>query len=175
MFERPLSFHRYTFDCILGGPSSALALSTFVSQPISAMTASPHRRETLLRLWRSRYAVELVLLIFLWTTYAYFYQSTGTNEAVRFDQIRALVQDHTLAIDTYCYNSPDLVRYPDPGGKLYPNKSPGLTLLGVVPWAVLSSVLTPLRAVGLPEWVYWHLLTYFTIVLSVSLVSALGA
>ena len=75
--------------------------------------------------WLRAHRIEILLFVFLWTTYGYFYQSTGTNEAVRFDQIRALVQDHTLAIDTYCYNSPDLIRYPKETGKLYPNKGPG--------------------------------------------------
>jgi hypothetical protein len=49
--------------------------------------------------WYRTYTVELLLLILLWGTYTYFYQSTGTNEAVRFDQIRALVHDHTLVIN----------------------------------------------------------------------------
>ena len=122
-----------------------------------------------------RHAIELLLFTLLWTTYAYFYQSTGTNEAVRFDQIRALVLDHTLAIDTYSYNSPDLIRYPKDTGRIYPNKAPGMTFIGAIPFALLSNVFSPLKAVGLPEWIYWHLLTYLTTIFTVSLVSALAA
>jgi hypothetical protein len=125
--------------------------------------------------WYRTYAVELLLLILLWGTYTYFYQSTGTNEAVRFDQIRALVHDHTLVINKYCFNSPDLVGDPRGTSAIYPNKAPGMTFIGVIPFAVLSSVFGWLKAGGLPEWIYWHLLTYLTTVFTVSLMSALAA
>lgn len=125
--------------------------------------------------WLRTFQVELLLFLLLWITYAYFYQSTGTNEAVRFDQIRALVHDHTLAIDTYCSNSPDLIRYPKDTGRLYPNKAPGMTFIAVIPFALLSAALSPVRALGIPEWVYWHVLTYLTTVFTVSLMSALAA
>ena len=146
-----------------------------MSDLLSAISKSEVHREVLPRSWPRKYQIELLLLILLWTTYAYFYQSIGTNEAVRFDQMRALVQDHTLAIDTYCYNSPDQIRYPEHTGRLYPNKAPGLTLIGAIPFALLSKLLSPLRAVGMPEWFYWHLLTYLIIVFTVSLISALSA
>lgn len=119
--------------------------------------------------------IEILLFVLLWTTYAYFYQSTGTNEAVRFDQIRALVQDHTLTIDKYCFNSPDLIRYPPNTGHIYPNKAPGMTFLGSIPFALVCITLAPFRAAGLPEWIYWHVVAYATTVFAVSSLSALAA
>lgn len=119
--------------------------------------------------------VEILLFVSLWITYAYFYQSTGTNEAVRFDQIRALVHDQTLAIDKYSFNSPDLIRYPEKTGHIYPNKAPGMTILGTIPFALVTILLAPFRAALLPEWIYWHVVTYTTTVLVVSLLSALAA
>jgi hypothetical protein len=123
----------------------------------------------------SSHHIEILLFVLLWTTYAYFYQSTGTNEAVRFDQIRALVHDHTLAIDKYAFNSPDLIRYPEKTGHIYPNKAPGMTFLGTIPFAIVTVVLTPFRAAGLPEWIYWHAVAYTTTAFAVSLFSALAA
>jgi hypothetical protein len=119
--------------------------------------------------------IEILLFVLLWVTYAYFYQSSGTNEAVRFDQIRALVHDRTLAIDRYCFNSPDLIRYPEKTGHVYPNKAPGMTLLGTIPFALVSITLAPFRAAGLPEWIYWHVVAYTTTVFAVGLLSALAA
>ena len=117
-----------------------------VSDPLSPATKSEVSTAVGWRRWYRSYQIEILLFVLIWTTYAYFYQSTGTNEAVRFDQIRALTHDHTLAIDKYCYNSPDLIRYPNDTGRLYPNKAPGLTLIGNIPFALLSPVFGLLRA-----------------------------
>ena len=116
------------------------------------------------------------MFLLLWATHAYFYQSTQHNEAARFDQIRAIVEDHTLEINKYWWNSADIIHYPkNSSDHIYPNKAPGMTLLSVVPFGILSFWLSGFRAFGLPEWVYWHLLTYPTIVFTVSLLSALAA
>ena len=37
--------------------------------------------------WISRHCVELLLFTLIWTTYAYFYQATGDNEAARLDRV----------------------------------------------------------------------------------------
>ena len=125
--------------------------------------------------WLRSVRTELLLFALLFVSYAYFYQSTGTSEAVRFDQIRALVHDHTLTIDKYCFNSPDLVRYPKETGSLYPNKAPGMTFAGAIPFALFSPILSWLQMLGLPDGVFWHLLTYLTTVFTVSVISALAA
>lgn len=126
--------------------------------------------------WRRRYRVELLLFLLLWSTFAYFYQSTQQNEAVRFDQTRAIVQDHTLAINKYSLNSADVIHYSRDGQDLiYPNKAPGTSLLAVPHFLVGSLILKPALAAGLPPGVYWHLLAYATIIFSISLLSALAA
>jgi PA14 domain len=126
--------------------------------------------------WIRTHRTELWLFLLLWGTYAYFYQSTYHNEAARFDQLRAIVQDHTLEINKYWWNSADIIHYSrGASDHIYPNKAPGMTLLAIIPFGILSLCLRMLRTVGLPEWIYWHLLTYLTTILTVSLLSALAA
>jgi len=122
------------------------------------------------------HCVELLLFVLLWGTFAYFYQSTQQNEAARFDQTRAIAQEHRLAIDDYWWNSADVIRYTKNGRDyIYPNKAPGTTLLAVPSFWVITHLLKPFTAVGLPEWVYWHIVVYFTIILTISLLSSLAA
>lgn len=126
--------------------------------------------------WIQAHRVELLLFILLWGTFAYFYQSTQQNEAARFDQTRAIAQDHTLAIDKYWWNSADVIRYSKDGADhIYPNKAPGTTLLAVPVFWVITHAFKPLISIGLPEWIYWHLVAYFTIIFTISLLSALAA
>lgn len=125
--------------------------------------------------WFRSHRVELLLFVLLWTTYAYFYQSTQQNEAARFDQIRAIVQDQTLAINQYWWNSADVIHYPrKDGSHIYPNKAPGMTLLATVPFGLWFLSLKLFAAAGMPQWLYWHLVTYLTVIFTVSLVSALA-
>jgi PA14 domain len=129
-----------------------------------------------LKRWARRYRVELLLFALLWITDAYFYQSTQHNEAVRFDQLRAIVQDHRLEIDRYWWNSADEIHYHNKGTThVYPNKAPGMTLLALVPFGILSHFLTGLGNLGPPPWAYWHVLVYLTTLFTVSLLSALAA
>src|SRR5207247_60365 len=88
-----------------------------------------------------KHRVELLLFVLLWGTFAYFYQSTQQNEAARFDQTRAIAQEHRLAIDDYWWNSADVIRYTKNGRDyIYPNKAPGTTLLAVpVFWVLFFS------------------------------------
>jgi hypothetical protein len=123
-----------------------------------------------------KHRVELLLFVLLWGTFAYFYQSTQQNEAARFDQTRAIAQEHRLAIDDYWWNSADVIRYTKNGRDyIYPNKAPGTTLLAVPFFWVITHLLKPFMAVGLPEWVYWHMVAYLTIIFTISLLSALSA
>jgi hypothetical protein len=126
--------------------------------------------------WIRTRRIELLLFVLLWTTYGYFYQSTQHNEAARLDQTRAIVQDHTLLINKYWWNSADVIHYfKDGSDHIYPAKAPGMSLLAVLPYGFFSAVLALFRTIGLPEWVYWHLVTYLTVVFTVSLLSALAA
>lgn len=140
------------------------------------LPASFKQRYPPLRQWMQANRVELLLFLLLWGTFAYFYQSTQQNEAARFDQTRAIVEDHTLAINNYWWNSADVIRYTKNGQDyIYPNKAPGTTLLAVPVFWVVTHVLRPFKAVGLPEWVYWHLVAYLTIIFTIGLLSALAA
>lgn len=128
-----------------------------------------------IREWVGRHRVELLLFILLWSTYSYFYQATGDNEACRLDQLRALVADHTLKIDKYWWNTADVIHYPPgAGAAVYPNKAPGTTLLLAPAYAVVVALLSPLRDLGVPEWLYWHLLIYLLTIFTISLFCALA-
>ncbi|MEJ2086823.1 MAG: hypothetical protein P8Y44_14365, partial [Acidobacteriota bacterium] len=115
----------------------------------------------------------LLLFLLLWPTYAYFYQSGAQNEAARLDQARALVEDGSLWVDRYAYNSADLISYERDGERHhYSGKAPGTTLLVAAPMKLWSTVL---GAFELSEAVHWHLVVYLTTVFTVSLLSALAS
>jgi hypothetical protein len=69
-------------------------------------------------------------------TYAYFFQGGGWNANVRFDLVRAIVEQHTLRIDGYETNTGDLA-FRD--GHYYCDKAPGLSLLAVPVYAALHT------------------------------------
>ena len=161
--------------------TSAAAVQDQVEAGASSDAASPaptlaDGRWSKIRRFARVHAVELTLFLFLWATYAYFYQSTQHNEAARFDQIRALTHDGTLSINKYWWNSADVIHYPKNGTDyIYPNKAPGTTFVGVLPFVVASGLVAPARQFGLPEWLAWHIITYLTTIFSVALLSAFAA
>lgn len=77
----------------------------------------------------------LFLLTFL--TYAWFYAGAGWNQNAQFDLTRAIVERHTFAIDDYAANTGDVSLS---GGHAYSNKAPGLSFLGVLPYAPLYAL-----------------------------------
>ena len=77
-------------------------------------------------------AVWLSLLTF--ATYAYFHAGGGWNQNSQFDLTRAIVERHTFAIDAYARNTGDVSTR---GGHVYTNKSPGLSIVGAIPYAIL--------------------------------------
>jgi hypothetical protein len=70
---------------------------------------------------------------------AYFFQSTGHNEAARLDQMRAVTERGEWWIDAYASNTADAIKI---GDHIFPNKAPGVTLLGIVPWALARGALS---------------------------------
>jgi hypothetical protein len=113
-----------------------------------------------------------LLFLLLFASYAYFYQSAKHNEAARFDQVRALVERGTFAIDAFAHNSADVVEVVRDGRPhVYPNKAPGLTGLALLPFAFWSGLLSPLEAAS---HVHWHAVAYLTTVTTVGLLSALA-
>jgi hypothetical protein len=71
----------------------------------------------------------------LLASYAYFYQAGGWNENSRMDLVRAIVEDHTLAIDRFHANTGDKARF---GSHYYSDKAPGVSLVGAPVYAVLT-------------------------------------
>jgi hypothetical protein len=117
--------------------------------------------------------VKVLLFALLWLTYAYFYQSTHPNEAARFDQARAIIEQGVLYIDRYAFNTGDAVIVVSDGLRhVYPNKAPGTTILGVAPLAFWSNLL---GLFGMQEQARWHLAVYLTILTTISLISTLAA
>jgi PA14 domain len=121
----------------------------------------------------ARTEAALLIVVLLWPTYAYFYQSAQHNETARLDLTRALVEDHAVSVDKYRFNSGDLVRHTRDGQmRTYSSKAPGVSLLGVVPlwWTHHALSLLPL-----PDFIHWHAVAYVTVVCTVGLLSVLAA
>lgn len=130
----------------------------------------------MLKHWITKYRTEVLLFLLLLGSYAYFYQSTQHNEAARFDQLRAIVENHTLQINQYWWNTADVIHYPKDGSDhIYPNKAPGMTLINLVPYVAVSCAVSSLTHMGFPPWAYWHTVVYLTTLLGVGTLSALAA
>jgi hypothetical protein len=119
--------------------------------------------------------VPLLILALLWPTYAYFYQGSQHNEAARFDQLRAIVEDGELHIERYAWmNTADGFQYgPSPDAMhTYPNKAPGTVFLALVPFAFWRAAL---QGLAVSEGVYWHLVAHGTTVIVSGLLSSVAA
>ncbi len=103
-------------------------------------------------------------------SYAYFYQASDQSTAARFDLIRSVLERRSLWIDGFCgYNTADIINI---ANHYYSVKAPGTSLTGLLPWSLLSwFVSLPLAAAHEP--LMWVILTYLTIVISISLPVAL--
>ncbi|MEO8033913.1 MAG: hypothetical protein ABI837_05730 [Acidobacteriota bacterium] len=74
------------------------------------------------------------LFALLFFAYAYFFGGCGFNQNATFDLTRALVEQHTIAIDRYAGNTDDVSFH---AGHTYVNKAPGLSFLAAVPYALM--------------------------------------
>jgi hypothetical protein len=72
-----------------------------------------------------------VIAAAVFVSYAYFYQGEGYNQNSRFDLTRAIIEEHTLRIDTYQSNTGDKSVV---DGHFYSDKAPGLALAAVPVW-----------------------------------------
>jgi hypothetical protein len=124
---------------------------------------TPLTREARASSWR---VLALVLL-----SASYFYQSSGHNEAARFDQIRSVAEHGEWWIDRFARNTGDVIQANE---HIYPNKAPGTTLLGLIPWKLLraSAGVLPLPEVEQLVLVTWGL-TVLLSALPTSLISIL--
>lgn len=75
----------------------------------------------------------LIIVVVLFCSYAYFYQGEGFNQNSRFDLTRAIVEQHTLRIDSYHSNTRDK-SFKD--GHFYSDKAPGMALAAVPAWQI---------------------------------------
>ena len=80
--------------------------------------------------------IRCLVLVFC-LVYAYFFQGGGWGQNSRFDLTRAIVEKGTFEISSYASNTGDLGLR---DGKVYSNKSPGMSLLAAPVYAVLLSV-----------------------------------
>jgi len=103
-------------------------------------------------------------------SFAYFYQASDQSTAARFDLIRSVLERRTLWIDGFCgYNTADIINIQN---HYYSVKAPGTSLTGLLPWSLISWMVSiPLAAAH--ESLMWVILTYLTIVISISLPVAL--
>ena len=78
------------------------------------------------------------LFALAWITFAWFFGGAGWNQDAHFDLTRAIVERHTLYIDGYDVNTGDVSR--GVGGHVYINKTPGVSFLAVIPYAIVFGV-----------------------------------
>ncbi|HEX7666507.1 MAG TPA: hypothetical protein VF407_18400, partial [Polyangiaceae bacterium] len=103
-----------------------------------------------LRAWLSRFRFFVLLAL----TYAYFFQGSDPNQSSRFFLTRAIVVRHAPDI------TPDAAYTIDKGekdGKYYSDKAPGISLLAVLPYALMRA--TGVAETRSVEHVELHLLT----------------
>ncbi len=75
---------------------------------------------------------EVVFFILSLWIYAFFYQAGGWNQNSRFDLVRSIVEDKTLQIDKYAYNTGDISKV---NNHYYCDKAPGVSWIGVIPYS----------------------------------------
>ncbi len=80
------------------------------------------------------YRAALFLVAVLVCSYAYFESGSGWNQDSHFDLTRALVEHHTVKIDSYRANTGDIASF---GAHFYSNKAPGLSLLAAPVWELI--------------------------------------
>jgi hypothetical protein len=99
-----------------------------------------------IHVWRWMHRPEAALFALVLGAYSYFYQAGGWNQNSRFDLTRAMVEQRTLILDSYAYNTGDLsCRGPlgrceqaqtKAGEHYYCDKAPGASLLAIPAYAV---------------------------------------
>lgn len=77
------------------------------------------------------------LFVLSFVTYSYFFGGAGWNQNAHFDMTRAIVENGSFAIDSYRENTNDLAFR---AGHVYANKSPGLSMVAALPYAIGSGL-----------------------------------
>lgn len=113
--------------------------------------------------------LQITLFLVLFFSFGYFYQGGGANQNARLDQIRSMVELGQFNLKPFA-GSHDIVRIK---GKVYPNKAPGISLIGVVPYFLVSRLKSLI--VEMSSTTFYHLFScYLVTVLVVGLPSAWG-
>lgn len=113
--------------------------------------------------------LEWTLFLVPFISYAYFYQASDQSTAARFDLMRSILERHSLAIDDLAgYNTADIINF---GGHIYSVKAPGTSIVAMIPWAAIRLWLMPL--IKNHEALYWALVTYLTIVVTIGLLTSI--
>ncbi len=114
--------------------------------------------------------LEITLFLILFLSFAYFYQGGGANQNARLGQMRAVVERGQLHFQGIRVPTHDIVNVE---GKTYPNKAPGMSLVGVGPYYLVSRLKGTLT--GLFSEDFYHLFSCWLVtVLIVALPCALG-
>ena len=110
-------------------------------------------------------AVSRWLFVVVLVSCAYFVQGGGANENSRFALSRAIVEQHTLAIDRFAATTNDRAAY---DFQSYSDKAPGLSLLAAIPYALGARALQPHDELQ-PEPLALHAVTVATCALATAL------
>lgn len=111
----------------------------------------------------------LIFAVFLFS-YAYFYQGGGWNQNSRFDLIRAILDQHTLRIDSYHENTGDKAYFQ---GHYYSDKAPGQAFLAL-PFVAMSRPAMRVLGVNSGSTVGVGLQSYVATLFASSIPMALG-
>ncbi len=114
--------------------------------------------------------LEITLFLVLFCSFAYFYQGGGANQNARLGQMRAIAERGQLHFKGIRVPSHDVVEV---DGRIYPNKAPGMSLSGVVPYFLISRLKGTIIALTSEDF-YYLLSCYLVTVLLVALPCALG-
>jgi len=71
-----------------------------------------------------------IVAVLLFASYAYFYEAGGWNQNSRFALVRAILEEHTVRVDSYESATGDKAKW---RGHYYSDKAPGTAFLAVVP------------------------------------------
>ena len=113
--------------------------------------------------------IEAALFVVPFLSYAFFYQGSDQSTAARFDLMRSILERGTLWIDGFCgYNTADIINF---GVHIYSVKAPGTSLVSLLPWVIVRLAFLPILSRNEP--LYWALVTYLTIVVTISALIAL--
>ena len=118
------------------------------------------------------------VFIFFFITFAYFFQGGGWNQNCRVALIRAMFHEQTFVIDSFLEPSLEPnIAFDNTGdwsfynGHYYINKSPGLSMLGLVPYAIAHYAARHIFPSDIERQV--HFSTYVSTVFSVGVCGAL--